>query len=506
MKPFSNEDSNIFVLTLDSEADKGALLARYSRSPNSVREIYKTEFETNPDRGEQFYKKVLSQYGDDSVAELGSTQLAVENISNIAAQFIEDSRIGLSFLEKSSRYVVFDKFYTPEELGDLTDMYVEHCTNSIKAYNHISEKVNDYLRQRFPEESLDYEGVKNTKAVYNAVIKAKTLDITRGLLPVSILTNIGINGNGRSFEHLILKMKASNIPEVKTLGKKIQSELSSVIGPFLSRIDSTHGESYQNYLRNFDDRRKNHLFKHQVEIKEIHQPEIYENYVKCLESDVQLISEINILANIFYEVNDTGISYDAIRSWLLSLSINQRRKLLSQIMSNLRQNRRHNLPRVFENSMWRFEIVSSYAVYRDLHRHRLLTFHRTQFNPNLGFYIPPEIKTLGLDIEFCNIMERAIKLYKYIHMRLPQLAQYALNFAFNYRYQIFCNFRELAHIIELRTIPQGNPEYRVICQKMFKEVKNRSKFLSQFIKFADMNEYPLERLKAEVRTERKLNG
>jgi len=508
VKPFSNEDSNIFVLTLDSEADKGALLARYSRSPNSVREIYKTEFETNPERGEQFYKKVLSQYGDDSVAELGSAQLAVENISNIAAQFIEDSRIGLSFLEKSSRYVTFDKFYVPEQLGDLTDIYIEHCNNSIKTYKDFSQKVDSYLREKFPEESLNYEGVKNTKAVYNAVIKAKTLDITRGLLPVSILTNVGINGNARSFEHLILKMKASNVPEIKQLGKKIQTELESVIAPFLGRIDSPHGQSYQNYLINYNTRRKSHLTRHLDfgEIKEINQPDIYENYVKCLESDVQLISEINILTNIFYEVNDKNLSFDSIRTWLLSLSINQRRKLLSQIMSNLRQNRRHNLPRVFENSMWRFEIVSSYAVYRDLHRHRLLTFHRTEFNPHIGFYIPPEIKKLGLDVEFCDLMENSRKIYKHIYNRLPQLAPYCLNFAFNYRYQIFCNFRELAHIIELRTTPQGNPEYRIICQKMFKEVRNRSKFLSQFIKFADMNEYPLERLKSEIRTERKVNS
>jgi thymidylate synthase ThyX len=508
MEPFSNENSNVFVIKIPNEVDRGALMSRYSRSTKSMRQIYHDEFENNPNRGEEFYKKVFANFGDDSIAELCSTQIAIEDISNIAAQFIEDSRTGASYLERSSRYVTFDKFYVPEQLGDLTDIYIEHCNNSIKTYNEMSEKVDSYLREQFPEESLNYEGVKNTKAVYNSTIKAKTLDIVRGILPSSILTNVAINGTGRYFEHLILKMKASNIPEVKRLGSKIQKELSSTIGPLLSRIDSPHGQSYQNYLINYNSRRKSHLTRHLDfgEIKEINQPDIYENYVKCLESDVQLISEINILTNIFYEVNDKGLSFDSIRTWLLSLSINQRRKLLSQIMSNLRQNRRHNLPRVFENSMWRFEIVSSYAVYRDLHRHRLLTFHRTEFNPHIGFYIPPEIKKLGLDVEFCDLMENSIKIYKHIYNRLPQLAPYCLNFAFNYRYQIFCNFRELAHIIELRTIPQGNPEYRIICQKMFKEVKNRSKFLSQFIKFADMNEYQLERLKSEIRTERKINS
>lgn len=504
MKCFSNEDSNIFVLTIPNETDKGALFARYSRSPNNVRQIYHEEFENNPERGEKFYQKVLSQYGDDSVAELGMCQVAVEDISNIASQFIEDTRIGLSFLERSSRYVKFNKFYTPPELGDLTDAYEQHCENSLNLYNRASEVITKYLQERFPEESLDYEGVKNVKAVYNSTIKGKTLDITRGLLPASTLTSVGISGNGRSYEHLILKMKACNIPEIKKLGVKLHSELSTVLGPFLQRVNSQHGTSYQNYLSNFDTRRRNHFNQHLNEIKST--KENLNNSIKCIESDVQLISEINILAAMFYEISDTNISLDSIRSWLLGLSINQRRKLLSQIMSNLRQNRRHNLPRAFENSMWRFEIVSSYAIYRDLHRHRLLTFHRTQFNPHIGYYLPSEFQDVNLDSEFKALMENSKIIYQGIYKRLPQLAQYALNFAYNYRYQIYLNFRELTHMIELRTIPQGSPEYRLICQKMFKEVQSRSKFLSQFIKFVDLNDYQLERLKSEIRTERKLNG
>ena len=74
-----------------------------------MRRVFIDEFLSNPNRGTEFYNKVLLDYGDDSVAELGTAQCALEWVSNISAQKIEDHRIGFSFLEKSSRYVAFDK-------------------------------------------------------------------------------------------------------------------------------------------------------------------------------------------------------------------------------------------------------------------------------------------------------------------------------------------------------------------------------------------------------------
>src|SRR5439155_38366 len=56
-----------------------------------------------------FYDRVLVGYGDDSVAQLGGAHIACENISNVAAKLIEDARIGIAPLEKSTRYVRFDQ-------------------------------------------------------------------------------------------------------------------------------------------------------------------------------------------------------------------------------------------------------------------------------------------------------------------------------------------------------------------------------------------------------------
>ncbi len=83
---FSNLDKNVFILTTPKQVDRGALMSRYSRSSKSMRRIFLDEFLNNPERGEEFYNRVLIEYGDDSVAELGLIQVAIEDISNIAVR------------------------------------------------------------------------------------------------------------------------------------------------------------------------------------------------------------------------------------------------------------------------------------------------------------------------------------------------------------------------------------------------------------------------------------
>ena len=108
-KHFSNSNKNVFAVITPKQVDRGALMSRYSRTDKSMRKIFLDEFLKNKNRGEEFYTRVLLEYGDDSVAELGGGQIAIEGLSNIAVKKIEDRRIGLSYLEKSSRYVSWDK-------------------------------------------------------------------------------------------------------------------------------------------------------------------------------------------------------------------------------------------------------------------------------------------------------------------------------------------------------------------------------------------------------------
>ena len=163
---FSNTDDNVFAIITPRQVDRGALMSRYSRTDKSMRQIFLDEFLKNKNRGDEFYNRVLLEYGDDSVAELGEAQIAIEGLSNIAVKKIEDRRIGLSYLEKSSRYVAWNKkekgkyrFYRDPEItkSKFADMYEDSCNFSFDVYSKNIEPMTNYVREKYPIEKYKFK-------------------------------------------------------------------------------------------------------------------------------------------------------------------------------------------------------------------------------------------------------------------------------------------------------------------------------------------------------------
>jgi thymidylate synthase ThyX len=86
---------------------------------------------------------------------------------------------------------------------------------------------------------------------------------------------------------------------------------------------------------------------------------------------------------------------------------------------------------------------------------------------------------------------------------MPFEAQYVVNFAYRYPYFMKINLREACHMIELRTTAQGHPDYRHVCQEMYKHIQNVHPFLAMGIKFVDLNQYNLGRFHSEKKAEKK---
>jgi thymidylate synthase ThyX len=100
-------------------------------------------------------------------------------------------------------------------------------------------------------------------------------------------------------------------------------------------------------------------------------------------------------------------------------------------------------------------------------------------------------------------MYKSDEVYKNLVKEYPEEAQYVVNFAYRYPYFMKLNLREATHMIELRTLPQGHPDYRYVCQEMFNKIKIVHPILSTGIKFVDLNKYKLERLSSEKKIEKK---
>ena len=518
---FSNTDRNVFAIITPRQVDRGALMSRYSRTDKSMRKIFLDEFLKNENRGSEFYDRVLLEYGDDSVAELGEAQIAVEGLSNIAVKKIEDRRIGLSYLEKSSRYVAWNKkengkyrFYRDEEITNskFGDLYEETCNFSFDVYSKNIEPMINYVREKYPIEKYSFKDsrdnkeklfsklkidadIKSANMIYRGSTKAKALDILRGLLPASTLTNVGITGNGRAFEYLLTILGASELKEERDLASEMKKELDTTIKSFVKRADDKYGKAFQKYLKDVKNKTKTIVAK-----------KIKSNPIKGISTNlVDFESEKNsidkIITSIMYE-QSPSTSYQNILQQVKKISKEEKRKIIKEF-TKLRTNRRHRPSRAFENVYYTFDLCNNFGMFRDFHRHRALTLERQLLTTDHGYNIPNEIKILGIEKDFKDCMNKTRDTFEKIRKKYPEQSQYVVNFAYNYPYFMKFNLREACHLIELRTVPQGHVDYRKVAQQMFRQINKVHPILSEIMKFVDMKEYDLERFESEKRTEEK---
>jgi len=517
---FSNVDDTVFAIITPRQVDRGALMSRYSRTDKSMRRIFLDEFLHNKNRGEEFYNRVLLEYGDDSVAELGEAQIAIEGLSNIAVKKIEDRRIGLSYLEKSSRYVAWNKkmngqyrFYREPVLmkSKFSDLYVDSCNYSFDVYSKNIEPMIKYIREKYPIEKYTFKDskdgkeksfsrlkeesdIKSANIIYNGSTKAKSLDILRGLLPASTLTNVGITGNGRAFEYLLTILASSELDEEQDLASKIKKELDTTIKAFVRRADDKYGKAFQDYLKQIKTTSK--------KLAKIIKPKIISGTTTQLvdyESEKTAIDKI--ITSIIYE-QSPSTSYYNIMQQVMKLSNEDKIKIINRF-TNLRKNRRHRPSRAFENVYYTFDLLNNFGMFRDFHRHRALTLERQLLTTDHGYNTPNEIISLGIEKEYQECMKNTKQTFDKIRTKYPEQAQYVVNFAYNYPYFMKFNLREACHLIELRTVPQGHIDYRRVAQQMFNEINKIHPNLSKIMKFVDLKEYDLERFESEKRTEAK---
>ena len=520
---FSNTDRAVFAIITPRQVDRGALMSRYSRSDKTMRRIFLDEFMKDPKRGEEFYKRILLEYGDDSVAELGEAQIAIEWISNIAAKKIEDRRIGLSYLEKSSRYVAFDqkvdgkyKYHIEERImaSPYADEYLQACDYAFDVYSNNIQLMQKFISEKEPIDQFLFfdsnlkrettygnlksdKDIESAKRIYKSVIKAKSLDILRGLLPASTLTNLGITGNGRAFEYLLSTLYASSLRETKKLADQMYHELNLIIPAFVGRANDKHGKALQSYFENTRTAIYNIAQNH---IKNIKQQENLE-YVKLLYFENNFEAEVKVVSAILYE-HAQGQSLEAITQYTRSMTPQERHKIIQEY-TKFRTNRRHRPGRAFEMIEYTFELFTNFGMFRDMHRHRILTLERQLLSTRHGYDIPSEVIELGIVKDYRDCMYKSNEAYKNISKNMPDEAQYVVNFAYRYPYFIRLNLREACHLIELRTVPQGHSDYRNICQKMFEQIKHIHPVFADGMKFVDLKTYNLERLNAEKNSEKK---
>jgi thymidylate synthase ThyX len=532
---FTNLHQPVFGLKLPQEV-AGALFSRYSRSTKSLRRTFLDEFLGDPElairellggqspasdqsealkKARAFYDRVLVGYGDDSVAQLGGAHIACEQISNVAAKVLEDARIGIAPLEKSTRYVRFDQkdesgkylFYREPRImaSPHREAYLELMNLLFETYSRQIEPVIEFVRRSLPIEEVELrhpqsgeplryqeaqreEKLKRwAETAYRSTVRAQACDILRGYLPAATLTNVGFFGVGQAFEYLLTKLYSHELTEAKDLAAAIHQELNQLIPSFVKRA------KFSDYIA------ETYAATRAITAQTVVEPPAKSGDPVTL-VDYDTAAEEKIIAAILYPHAQHPL--EQLRKSVSPMPADQRRRILDEYLKR-RRHRRDKPGRAFEQIYYTFDIVGNLGLYRDLHRHRILTQERQDFTTIHGYDTPQEIEEAGFKSEFDRSMEKAAELYAKISRDLPLEAQYVVPFAFKIRWTMKMNLREAVHIGELRTMPQGHPDYRFIVQEMWRKIQEVHPTLAEYAKFVDWETYRLGRLQSEMRTEYK---
>jgi thymidylate synthase ThyX len=517
---FTNLDGPVFALVNLPEVVKGALFARYSRSPKSLRRLFLDEFlkggadlagghESGFDtaRAEQLYERVFFEYGDDSVAQLGGVHLACEGASNILTKILEWGRL-MAYLEQSTRYIPYDdrpagryRYHVPAELtGVLRERCVATLDHAFDVYREWLPRLRAFYEARHPCEAGESE------AVYRTTIRAKVLDTLRGLLPAATVSNVGIYGTGQAYEQLLLRMRAHPLAEARAYADLMLVELRKVIPAFLKRVDlPDRGGAWAAYLA------ETRAATRAAAERALASPEA--ETARALtalgdEPEVALTDfdpegEVKVVAAALYAASDR--SDQELLAVARALTPAQRAEVLRAYVGR-RGNRRHRPGRAFERTAYRFDVLSDYGAFRDLQRHRLLTLEWQRLSPQHGWLMPEAVAEAGGADDWRRVMEGGAELHDAIAgAGLPEAASYAIPMAYRIRFYMELNAREAMHLIELRTTPQGHPSYRRVGQAMHRLIAEHAghRAIAAAMTFVDHSEVALERLEAERAAERR---
>jgi thymidylate synthase ThyX len=508
---FTNLDRPVFALRNLPEVVKAALFARYSRSPKSLRRLFLDEFldglpaaapgaEVGVQRSEKLFQRVLSEYGDDSVAQLGGAHVAVEGASNILTKVLEWGRL-MAYLEQSTRYIPYTqrdlgrwRYVVPPELdaaADLRTRYEETLDDAFATYSRAIEPAVAWLQRASPPAP----GV--SPAAYQATVRAKALDALRGLLPAATRSNVGIFGSGQAYEQLLLRMRANPLAEVQGCAEALLLELRQVIPAFLTRVDrADRGVRASAYLAET----RAALEALAAPLRAAAAPSRPEVVLADHDPD----GEAKVVAAALYPA--TGLPHDELLRRARALSVEERARVLRAYVGDRSANRRHRPGRAFEHATYRFDVLTDYGAFRDLQRHRMLTLDWQAFTPDHGYATPPLVAELGAGEAWDRVMRSSAALYRDLAERgLQAVASYALPMAYRVRFYMALNARAAMHLIELRTTPQGHPSYRRVCQAMHRLIAEEAghRAIAAAMVHVNHSEADQGRLDAEDASERK---
>ncbi|HZA24774.1 MAG TPA: FAD-dependent thymidylate synthase [Dehalococcoidia bacterium] len=429
-----------------SEEQIAVTFAMTSRRPEPFDQIAE---QVSQEKAADFHERWVLGYGHASVAEHAVVHLAVENISRLACDTLEDNRLA-SYTEKSSRYQLLPRgyYFVPEELAgnpDLAGLYRQTCDHLFQCYHRLVDGCMEHLREVGPQREGERE------SAYTMRLRRKATDNCRAVLPAATLTNVGMTANARVLEHAISKLLSSELSEERQLGEELREQGRKITPTLIKYADDNlylRGVTRQQY-RLSQELALLQNGAHRTVKPERRRENVHEGsapiIVRLLDWDQQ--AEEKLATALLYR--QSVASYDEIWRRVLTMDAEERREIIDSCVSKLGP---HDAPvREFELVEYTFEFLMDYGAYREFKRHRMQSYIPQPPTVAHGYTTPVLIADAGLAGEYREALDSSTHAYQRVYEYSPQAAPYLVTHAHYRRVLARMNLRECYHLFKLRT-------------------------------------------------------
>jgi thymidylate synthase ThyX len=442
-------------------------LARYSRSPDSIRESL--DWVRRHD-SQRFLEHFYFQYGHASIADLGHTVLCFEGISELAAIEIEDEPLW-DGQAKSSRYQDFSRcgFITPGEFAPAAaEAYRAAGEMLLAAYRTIHAGMAEHLRSRLPRPA------DMKPEAYERNIAARAFDVARYLLFLGVPTNLGQVASIRTLEKQIRRLRASEYEELRSLAGEMAQACAAT--PDCLWASGAAGEPLSPTLA-----RHVEADSHRIEARRDLKRWAEQNLPPAAGLEPESVDLLrptdipsDIVATLLYPVTDRPFRelYSLAAGWSAAM----RNEVIDLALGS--RTRRDELLREFRGGPYAYDMVMDIGAWRDLHRHRRCHQFRQAYSARLGFETPQPLADAGLIEDYTAAIEEALGA---LHSLPEPGAHYLIPFGARSRFLFKMDFAEAEYIAKLRSGVRGHFSYRRIAWEMKQKMEQLEPELGRLI-------------------------
>ena len=429
--------------------------AKTSRSPESFREI---AAELSDESSAKFHEKWVVGYGHASVAEHAVLHIAFENVSRVAIETIESSRLA-SYTEKSTRYQKWgqDDFTIPPELDGhpLRDEFIQTVRLLFSTYAESLDPVKNLILGRTQRRENESD------EAFDRRIRSQYVDRCRFILPAAANANVGMTANARVVEIIIRKMLSHPLAEVRQIGETVK-EVSKAETPTLVK--------YADAVPYFVETTSNLM-----ESGSLLPTSQNQNWCNLIDYDKD--GEKKILAAALYRFKE--MAYADALAYVNSLSREELERLAAILLEKLDK---YDVPlRELEYSNYTFDLVMDQGAYAEFKRHRMMTQTPQRLTTRLGYTTPLLITESGFGSKYEPAMEAAMQMYEKLHVFNPDVAQYIVPNGFNRRVLAQFNMREAFAFCQLRSASNAHFSIRRVAQKIYEEMSHVHPILTKYM-------------------------